>query len=201
MENRSSQNIGRISITHWQVQEYKRDASNANCTKLMMNLQQALMKVADTNKDADFKLNWKRVAITSMFGLGFVGNVGHFWYGGLDIKALICTEVNTFCGTVAAKVAMDATAYNTDANVSTLQITHSDSMETDSVPPISSPADNSTSISDSLSDMVCVPETTQFNTDSGFIGNITTSTSVSPTSSAPLVFAAAHYHCLPLWWI
>ncbi|KAH0936111.1 hypothetical protein HID58_013228, partial [Brassica napus] len=25
----------------------------------------------------DFKLNWKRVAITSMFGLGFVGNVGH----------------------------------------------------------------------------------------------------------------------------
>ncbi|CAN7113738.1 unnamed protein product [Brassica rapa subsp. narinosa] len=32
---------------------------------------------------------------------------------------------------------------------------------------------------------------TQFNTDSGFIGNITTSTSVSPTSSAPLVFAAA----------
>ncbi|WZZ79537.1 hypothetical protein YC2023_100109 [Brassica napus] len=97
------------------------------------------MNRSDTNKDADFKLNWKRVAITSMFGLGFVGNVGHFWflscffhnhlainahvcispnpakllylryrrYGGLDIKALICTEVNTFCGTVAAKVAMD----------------------------------------------------------------------------------------------
>ncbi|CAN6878503.1 unnamed protein product [Brassica oleracea] len=43
----------------------------------------------------------------------------------------------------------------------------------------------------SPSDIVCVPETTQFNTDSGFIGNITTSTSVSPTSSAPLVFAAA----------
>ncbi|KAF3509373.1 hypothetical protein F2Q69_00004844 [Brassica cretica] len=32
----------------------------------------------DTNKDADFKLNWKRVAITSMFGLRFC------WYGGLD---------------------------------------------------------------------------------------------------------------------
>ncbi|KAF2530779.1 hypothetical protein F2Q70_00032698, partial [Brassica cretica] len=110
----------------------------------------------DTNKDADFKLNWKRVAITSMFGLGFV-----------------------------------ATAYNTDANVSTLQITHSASMETDPAPPISSPADNSTAISASPSDIVCVPETTQFNTDSGFIGNITTSTSVSPTSSAPLVFAAA----------
>ncbi|CDY65970.1 BnaC09g51010D [Brassica napus] len=60
--------------------ENRSNASNANCTKLMMNLQQALMKVADTNKDADFKLNWKRVAITSMFGLGFVSNVGHFWY-------------------------------------------------------------------------------------------------------------------------
>ncbi|CAF2022295.1 unnamed protein product, partial [Brassica napus] len=64
-------------------------------------------------------------------------------------------------------------------------------METDPAPPISSPADNSTAISASPSDIVCVPETTQFNTDSGFIGNITTSTSVSPTSSAPLVFAAA----------
>ncbi|WZY86395.1 hypothetical protein YC2023_032779 [Brassica napus] len=92
---------------------------------------------------------------------------------------------------VSFHVPSEATAYNTDANVSTLQITHSASMETDPVPPISSPADNSTAISASPSDIVCVPETTQFNTDSGFIGNITTSTSVSPTSSAPLVFAAA----------
>ncbi|XP_022755045.1 PXMP2/4 family protein 2-like isoform X2 [Durio zibethinus] len=37
-------------------------------------------------KDAgqEFKINWKRVAITSIFGFGFVGPVGHFWYEGLD---------------------------------------------------------------------------------------------------------------------
>ncbi|GLJ30013.1 hypothetical protein SUGI_0593300 [Cryptomeria japonica] len=31
-----------------------------------------------------FKVDWKRVATTSMFGLGFVGPVGHFWYEGLE---------------------------------------------------------------------------------------------------------------------
>ncbi|CAN1837935.1 Protein sym1 [Linum perenne] len=30
------------------------------------------------------KINWKRVATTSLFGFGFVGPVGHFWYEGLD---------------------------------------------------------------------------------------------------------------------
>ncbi|CAI0441299.1 unnamed protein product [Linum tenue] len=30
------------------------------------------------------KINWKRVATTSLFGFGFVGPVGHFWYQGLD---------------------------------------------------------------------------------------------------------------------
>ncbi|KAG2277442.1 hypothetical protein Bca52824_059997 [Brassica carinata] len=54
----------------------------------------------DTNKDADFKLNWKRVAITSMFGLGFVGNVGHFWFlscffhNHLAINAHVCISPN-----------------------------------------------------------------------------------------------------------
>ncbi|XP_056163749.1 uncharacterized protein LOC115690470 isoform X3 [Syzygium oleosum] len=34
--------------------------------------------------DAKFKVNWKRTAITSLFGFGFVGPVGHLWYDGLD---------------------------------------------------------------------------------------------------------------------
>ncbi|EFJ12200.1 hypothetical protein SELMODRAFT_124507 [Selaginella moellendorffii] len=34
-------------------------------------------------KDKD-GLNWKRVGISSMFGVGFVGPVGHFWYEGLE---------------------------------------------------------------------------------------------------------------------
>ncbi|KAF8393373.1 hypothetical protein HHK36_021616 [Tetracentron sinense] len=29
--------------------------------------------------DEEFKINWKRVATTSMLGFGFVGPVGHFW--------------------------------------------------------------------------------------------------------------------------
>ncbi|KAI3923709.1 hypothetical protein MKW98_011339 [Papaver atlanticum] len=34
--------------------------------------------------DEQFKVNWKRAAITSGFGFGFVGPTGHFWYEGLD---------------------------------------------------------------------------------------------------------------------
>ncbi|KAL0793726.1 hypothetical protein Bca101_065103 [Brassica carinata] len=68
-------------------------------------------------------------------------------------------------------------------NVSTL--------ETEAVPPISSPEANSTAINAPPSDIVCVPEATQLNTDYGFNGNITASTSVSPSSSAPLDFVTA----------
>lgn len=42
-------------------------------------------KKESTDKDDDFKINWRRVASTSLFGFGFVGPVGHFWYEGLDI--------------------------------------------------------------------------------------------------------------------
>ncbi|MQL91737.1 hypothetical protein Taro_024340 [Colocasia esculenta] len=34
--------------------------------------------------DKDFKINWRRVAISSMFGFAFVGPVGHHWYEHLD---------------------------------------------------------------------------------------------------------------------
>ncbi|XP_065849238.1 uncharacterized protein [Euphorbia lathyris] len=34
--------------------------------------------------ETEFKVNWKRAAITGLFGFGFVGPVGHFWYEGLD---------------------------------------------------------------------------------------------------------------------
>ncbi|XVF34843.1 hypothetical protein REPUB_Repub18cG0093200 [Reevesia pubescens] len=61
-------------------------------------------------KDAEqeFKINWKRVAITSMFGFGFVGPVGHFWYEGLDrfIKMRLQLRPKS-ARFVATKVAMD----------------------------------------------------------------------------------------------
>ncbi|GFS35408.1 peroxisomal membrane 22 kDa (Mpv17/PMP22) family protein [Actinidia rufa] len=37
-----------------------------------------------SDEDEELKINWKRVATTSLFGFGFVGPVGHFWYEGLD---------------------------------------------------------------------------------------------------------------------
>ncbi|XP_042498085.1 protein Mpv17 isoform X1 [Macadamia integrifolia] len=62
------------------------------------------------SKDADeeFRINWKRVAITSMFGFGFVGPVGHFWYEGLDrfIRLRLHLQPNSM-RFVATKVAMD----------------------------------------------------------------------------------------------
>ncbi|VAH74857.1 unnamed protein product [Triticum turgidum subsp. durum] len=36
------------------------------------------------DKDKEFKIDWKRVGITSSFGFAFVGPVGHYWYEYLD---------------------------------------------------------------------------------------------------------------------
>ncbi|KAL0394045.1 UNVERIFIED_CONTAM: protein sym-1 [Sesamum latifolium] len=55
------------------------------------------------------KLNWRRVATTSLFGLGFVGPVGHFWYEGLDhfIRLQLKLQPNSF-RFVGTKVAVDS---------------------------------------------------------------------------------------------
>ncbi|CAL5206466.1 unnamed protein product [Lathyrus oleraceus] len=60
----------------------------------------------DDNRE--FKINWKRVSTTSLFGLAFVGPVGHFWYEGLDrfIRLRLLLKPNSF-RFVAAKVAAD----------------------------------------------------------------------------------------------
>ncbi|XP_010541768.1 PREDICTED: PXMP2/4 family protein 2-like [Tarenaya hassleriana] len=54
------------------------------------------------------KLNWRRVAAASLYGLGFVGPFGHFWYEGLDrvIKTRLRLQPKSF-KFVAAKVALD----------------------------------------------------------------------------------------------
>ncbi|KAJ8749805.1 hypothetical protein K2173_013208 [Erythroxylum novogranatense] len=58
--------------------------------------------------DTKFKVDWKRAAITSMFGFGFIGPVGHFWYEGLDkfirVKLQLQPKSARF---IAAKVAAD----------------------------------------------------------------------------------------------
>ncbi|XP_038998864.1 PXMP2/4 family protein 2-like [Hibiscus syriacus] len=60
------------------------------------------------DEDQEFKVNWKRVAVTSTFGFGFVGPLGHFWYEGLDkfIKMRLQLRPKS-AKFVAAKVAMD----------------------------------------------------------------------------------------------
>ncbi|KAL1291190.1 hypothetical protein HN51_059746 [Arachis hypogaea] len=58
--------------------------------------------------DDEFKINWKRVATTSLFGLSFVGPVGHYWYEGLDryIRLRLMLKPDSF-RFVASKVAID----------------------------------------------------------------------------------------------
>ncbi|PKA54457.1 Peroxisomal membrane protein PMP22 [Apostasia shenzhenica] len=58
--------------------------------------------------DNDFKIDWKRVGITSMFGFAFVGPVGHYWYEYLDrfIRFRLHLQPKT-PKFVAAKVAID----------------------------------------------------------------------------------------------
>uniref|UniRef100_A0A7N0UIB8 Uncharacterized protein n=1 Tax=Kalanchoe fedtschenkoi TaxID=63787 RepID=A0A7N0UIB8_KALFE len=49
--------------------------------KLMISAESLLLLQDD---EKEFRINWKRVATTSLYGFGFVGPVGHFWYIGLD---------------------------------------------------------------------------------------------------------------------
>ncbi|XP_057957946.1 uncharacterized protein LOC131150898 [Malania oleifera] len=60
------------------------------------------------DEDKELKINWKRVATTSLFGFGFVGPVGHFWYEALDrvIRLRLRLQPNSF-RFVATKVAVD----------------------------------------------------------------------------------------------
>ncbi|GKV11755.1 hypothetical protein SLEP1_g22979 [Rubroshorea leprosula] len=65
-------------------------------------------RLQSPDADGEFKINWKRVATTSVFGFGFVGPVGHFWYEGLDrfIRLRLCYQPKSV-KFVATKVAMD----------------------------------------------------------------------------------------------
>ncbi|XP_042002509.1 protein sym1-like [Salvia splendens] len=59
-----------------------------------------------------FHINWKRVAKTSLFGIGFVGPVGHLWYDWLDsfIRLRLKLHPRSFCF-IAMKVALDVTIF------------------------------------------------------------------------------------------
>ncbi|KAK1312513.1 hypothetical protein QJS10_CPA07g00733 [Acorus calamus] len=60
------------------------------------------------DRDDEFKINWRRAAVTSMFGFSFVGPIGHLWYERLDrfmrLRLQLQPKTMRF---VAAKVAAD----------------------------------------------------------------------------------------------
>ncbi|OWM86628.1 protein Mpv17 [Punica granatum] len=63
-------------------------------------------KLEDENKE--LKINWRRVATTSLFGFGFVGPVGHYWYEGLDRLIRLRFQMHPNSSRfVASKVAID----------------------------------------------------------------------------------------------
>nr|AFK43334.1 unknown [Lotus japonicus] len=68
----------------------------------------AKTRSATEDDNREFRINWKRVSTTSLFGLAFVGPVGHYWYEGLDrfIRLRLMLKPNSF-RFVAAKVGAD----------------------------------------------------------------------------------------------
>ncbi|KAG5540678.1 hypothetical protein RHGRI_020791 [Rhododendron griersonianum] len=68
----------------------------------------ALHNSVRVDEDEKLKINWRRVATTSLFGFGFVGPVGHFWYEGLDqvMKSRLHLQPKSM-RFVASKVALD----------------------------------------------------------------------------------------------
>ncbi|KAI7750053.1 hypothetical protein M8C21_005022 [Ambrosia artemisiifolia] len=65
-----------------------------------------ISSLPEDNKDS--RINWRRVVTTCLFGMAFVGPIGHFWYEGLDrfleYKLQYTPKSMQF---VATKVALD----------------------------------------------------------------------------------------------
>ncbi|KAF5823869.1 hypothetical protein HanRHA438_Chr01g0043981 [Helianthus annuus] len=61
-----------------------------------------------SEEEKELHINWRRVATTSLFGMAFVGPVGHFWYEGLDrfLKVKLQYQPKSI-RFVATKVALD----------------------------------------------------------------------------------------------
>lgn len=65
-----------------------------------------------SDEDKKLKINWRRVATTGLFGLAFVGPVGHFWYEGLDrVLRLRFQFQPKSLRFVATKVALDGVIF------------------------------------------------------------------------------------------
>ncbi|XP_024985102.1 protein Mpv17-like [Cynara cardunculus var. scolymus] len=61
-----------------------------------------------SEEERQLQINWRRVITTSLFGMAFVGPIGHFWYEGLDrfLRLRLLYQPNSL-RFVATKVALD----------------------------------------------------------------------------------------------
>ncbi|XP_022938269.1 protein SYM1-like isoform X2 [Cucurbita moschata] len=87
----------RLFMGHWR-----------HCRPIYYSIRRQKPSSSNLYAEEEFKINWKRVGITSMFGFGFVGPVGHMWYEGLDrfirLRLHLQPKSAKFVG---AKLAMD----------------------------------------------------------------------------------------------
>ncbi|KAF6161643.1 hypothetical protein GIB67_017281 [Kingdonia uniflora] len=94
------------------AQTITRSTMKKHHKKPVLRLNSSTLFFAQQDDEEVFKINWKRVAITSMFGVGFVGPVGHFWYEYLDrfmkVRLQLPPKSMRF---VAAKVALDGVIF------------------------------------------------------------------------------------------
>ncbi|KAJ6295544.1 hypothetical protein OIU78_023549 [Salix suchowensis] len=86
--------------------------SAINDNAALMNMQLLINYDPWIEVEKKLKINWKRVATTSLFGFAFVGPVGHFWYESLDrfIRSRLVLRPNSM-RFVGAKVALDGVIF------------------------------------------------------------------------------------------
>ncbi|KAJ6732439.1 PEROXISOMAL MEMBRANE 22 KDA (MPV17/PMP22) FAMILY PROTEIN [Salix purpurea] len=86
--------------------------SAINDNAALMNMQLLINLIPGLKWRKKLKINWKRVATTSLFGFAFVGPVGHFWYESLDrfIRSRLVLRPNSL-RFVGAKVALDGVIF------------------------------------------------------------------------------------------
>ncbi|KAF7137304.1 hypothetical protein RHSIM_Rhsim07G0153300 [Rhododendron simsii] len=99
--------IAAQTVTHYTAQK-RRQISIILVFPQCSSAELALHNSVRVDEDEELKINWRRVATTSLFGFGFVGPVGHFWYEGLDqvMKSRLHLQPKSM-RFVASKVALD----------------------------------------------------------------------------------------------
>mmetsp|Transcript_36646 Transcript_36646/g.103437 ORF Transcript_36646/g.103437 Transcript_36646/m.103437 type:complete len:205 (-) Transcript_36646:96-710(-) len=85
-------------------------AMDRHPVKVQMATSAALWAIGDTTAqrvEKSEKMDWKRTGLTAIYGAGFLGPAGHFWYSGLD-KVVGQQVIRNQAASIACKVAADS---------------------------------------------------------------------------------------------